>query len=229
MSIPLYQEEWQGRDYPDSQNNLMSNNLKGYENAGFLWNFIRYCREHNWYYSELLVQQSIEANNNSVYGSSDNFLCNTNFTMTSKYEPCKNYLKTIIMSSPAYWRKGIELSKYKDSVDSMMNNLNNHIWIANREIPYSRDLNTDPESWAPNKQNPFDSDHLPRIYVSLGTSSQKHPEIFKAIMRVLGKKNYPVDIATGNLDWLYNDLNEYKEQNSYNNITLWMYAPQQEI
>ena len=135
------------------------------------------------------------------------------------------------MSSPEYWKKAIDISQWKQFSDEMIQNLSrNNIWLGDRDIPYTRDKKTDPESWAPEKPNPFDDGiHKPRIYVSLGTNVNHKVDVLTSIMMVLHKKNLPANIAAGNDESLFQDLQNFRNDNSMTSIKVWKFAPQQEL
>ena len=213
------------------QKNFMSTNSKHGADPSFYKYSLSNSEEKNQHYSAEVIKNFIDSNNEGVLGSTDNFFCNFNFTVdVTTSEPCKNYLKTISMSFPEYWKKILDNSEYKDRASGMMEDLNDKmIWLGNRDIPYPRDTNKDPESWAPEKKNPFDSEHKPRIYFSLGTAQNYKPDIFYKVFKVLSEKNYPVEVGCGGNAGLYDLLLKYKQDNVQDNISIQNYAPQQQI
>jgi len=193
-------------------------------------------RKHGWHKSIEFYNSYKNIYTDSVYSTEDNYNCTHNLTFKKSQKDqkviCDQFFPTVIMSSPVYWKYAIEMGEYKNLADQMVQKLNdnNVMWLGDREIPYERDSSTDPESWnTEGKTNPFDEEHKPRIYVSLGTNANEKPWIFEGIMQVLGKKGYPSSIACGGSDTLYDTIDKYNKQNGWENITVYNYANQDEI
>jgi len=154
-----------------------------------------------------LVLDFVDSITEGVYSSVDNLYCHEYRDMTSKQEVCPKFLPTIVCSTPNYWRKGIQVSQLSDYEEELMNANENVKWLSDR-IPYKRNPKTDPESWAPNKKNPFDSNHLPRVYVSLGTAANNNPPIWEGILNALNEKGFPTKAACGGSESLFKILQE---------------------
>lgn len=126
---------------------------------------------------------------NSVYGSIANFYGSlTQGPMVyGDMAICpKEYYKSILMSNKLYWKKALDIGPLASMSQELVDQRKDDMFVGNRDIPYKRDPKTDPESYAPEAENPFSVEHPPRIYVSLGTRANDKPQIFKGIMAVLG-------------------------------------------
>ena len=58
----------------------------------------------------------MDTNKQGVYSSIYNALCQQSYGISfSDLKPCKHYLKSILLSSSIYWRKGIEATISTDT------------------------------------------------------------------------------------------------------------------
>ena len=79
------------------------------------------------------------------------------------------------------------------------------------------------------KQNPFDSKHPPRIYMSLGSSFNNKPELWKSVLKVMNEKQYPTICGCGGNEELSKTLSQFKEDFSWEYIEVQSWANQREI
>ena len=166
-----------------------------------------------------MIKGIVDGINETVLGSVDNETCNVYHGIDYNNKPCKHFFKTIHKSFPRYWKQSIYISPFKNQLETHMKYHKDKIWLVDKPL-YSRDLSTDPESYAPDKMNPFDDKHPPRIYLSLGTFFNNNEFVFRTIMKIIGEKNYPLKIATSKNKKIFESLVNMMLHNSYTNIQI---------